>query len=298
MTLMGRPINSYFIKMKIGIFLSCYNSEDTIQECIDSILTQTYSGFNLYIFDDNSKDNTVKEIKKNKDKRIKLICSEKNMGTYASKNFLFKQYGHLHKYIALHDADDISIENRLEEQADFLNQSCENTACCGTNIIEFWEDDYFPHTVSSETINEKSRKNFYPPELDRSLLEDVVRYLTEEGLYQQYMKTKFCMNGSLVFKSEVLRELGGWDGKTHIAADADMLLRILGKYRIFNLQNFLYKRRFSSTTLTASAKVGISSETRKQYNLSRINIPQQALKGRTSKENFYFPEFNYQCVQL
>jgi hypothetical protein len=220
------------------------------------------------------------------------------MGTYASKNFLFKQYGHLHKHIALHDSDDISIKNRLEEQISFLNQSCKNTACCGTNIIEFWENDYLPHTVSPETTNDKSRRNFYPPELDKSILEDVIKYLTKKGLYQQYMKTKFCMNGSLMFKSEILRELGGWDGKTHIAADTDIILRILGKYRIFNLQNFLYKRRFSNTSLTGSAKVGVSSEIRKQYNLGRVNIAQQALQGKISKQNLYFPEFNYQYVQL
>ena len=284
--------------MKIGIFLSCYNSEDTIQECIDSILEQTYSDFNLYIFDDNSKDNTVEKIKKNQDQRINLICSKKNMGTYASKNFLFKKYGHLHKYIALHDSDDISIINRLEEQIAFLKDSCDKTACCGTNIIEFWKDDYLPHTVSSEMVNKKSRKNFYPEELQKSILKDVVNYLTKESSYQNYMKTKFCMNGSLMFKSKIIKELGGWDGKTHIAADTDIILRILAKYRIFNLQKFLYKRRFSNTSLTGSTKVGVCSEIRKQYNLKRVDIAQSALDGKVSKQNFYFPEFNYECVQL
>ena len=285
-------------KMKIGIFLSCYNSEDTIQECIESILEQSYPDFSLYIFDDSSKDGTVEKIKKNNDKRIKLICSKKNMGTYASKNFLFKQYGHLHKYIALHDSDDISMHNRLEEQAAFLKDSCDKTACCGTNIIEFWEDDYLPHTVSSETINKKSRNNFYPEELQKSVLKDVVNYLTQEGSYQNYMKTKFCMNGSLMFKSNILQELGGWDGKTHIAADTDIILRTLAKYRIFNLQKFLYKRRFSNLSLTGSKKVGVCSEIRKQYNLKRVGIAQSALEGKILKQNFYFPDFNYKCVQL
>ena len=284
--------------MKIGIFLSCYNNEDTIQECIDSILRQSCLDFNLYIFDNNSKDTTVEKIKKNKDKKIKLICSEKNIGTYASKNFLFQEYGHMHEYIALHDSDDISISNRLEEQLAFLKNSCDKTACCGTNIIEFWQEDYLPHTVSSEIINKKSRKNFYPDELDKSVLKDVVDYLTKEGFYQKYMKTKFCMNGSLMFKSKILQELGGWDGKTHIAADTDIILRTLAKYRIFNLQKFLYKRRFSNTSLTGSAKVGVSSEIRKQYNLKRVSIAKSALEGKVLKQNFYFPNFNYKCVQL
>lgn len=294
---MEAQANLYIIKMKVGIFLSCYNSEDTIEECVCSILDQSENDFNLYIFDDNSTDNTVDKIKKNKDSRVKIISSDKNMGTYASKNFLLNKYGNKHKYIALHDADDISIKNRLEEQVLFLDKSCEKTACCGTNIIEFWEDDYLPHTVSSEQIKQKSRKNFYPPELNKSILNDVVNYLQTEGDYQKYMKTKFCMNGSLMFKSSILSEFGGWDGRTHIAADTDIILRILSNYRIFNLQNFLYKRRFSNKSLTGSAKVGVFSEARKQYNLKRVNIAQAAIEGKLQKQDFYFPNFNDKCVR-
>ena len=47
-------------------------------------------------------------------------------------------------------------------------------------------------TALAEIINKKSRKNFYPDELDKSVLKDVVDYLTKEGFYQKYMKTKFC----------------------------------------------------------------------------------------------------------
>jgi len=284
--------------MDVGIFLSCYNSENTIEDCINSILSQTFRGFSLYIFDDNSTDDTVKMISKIKDDRVKLICSDSNIGTYASKNFLLKKYGGLHKYIALQDADDISIKDRIQEQYDFLENSDELTACCGTNIIEFWEDGYTPHTVSKEKAVKNSRKNHYPVNVKRSILRDICNYLSSEDLYKDYMKVKICMNGSLMFKRSVLDELEGWDGNTHIAADTGIFLRILSKYKIFNLQEFLYKRRFSKSSLTASSNFGVSSDLRKSYNLKRSEIPKLSLAGVVQKENFFFPEFNFKIIDL
>ena len=76
----------------IDIILCTYNSSDTISECIDSLLNQTYGFFNLYIFDDCSTDDTIEKIKKYVDKRIILICSNKNIGTYAAKNFVLKNF--------------------------------------------------------------------------------------------------------------------------------------------------------------------------------------------------------------
>ena len=48
----------------IDIILCTYNSDRTIKDCIESILSQTYGDFNLYIFDDNSTDKTISKIKK------------------------------------------------------------------------------------------------------------------------------------------------------------------------------------------------------------------------------------------
>ena len=53
----------------LDIVLCVFNSSDTIKECVDSILNQTYKQFNLYIFDDCSSDDTVKKIKEYKDDR-------------------------------------------------------------------------------------------------------------------------------------------------------------------------------------------------------------------------------------
>ena len=139
----------------IDIILCVHNSEKTIQECIKSILNQSYTDFNLYIFDDKSTDKTVELIKSFNDKRIKIIKSPKNVGTYSGKNYILKNLCKS-KYVALHDADDISLPNRLEYQLKYMISN--KIKCTGTAVEEFFED-HKPHTLSEHNILNDKRIN-------------------------------------------------------------------------------------------------------------------------------------------
>jgi len=44
----------------VSVVIACYNSEETIAECIESFLNQTYSPIEIVVVDDGSNDNTVK----------------------------------------------------------------------------------------------------------------------------------------------------------------------------------------------------------------------------------------------
>lgn len=64
--------------VSISIILPVYNGEDFIEECIESILFQSFPDFELIIIDDGSIDNTLFLIEKYKDSRIKLIKNNHN----------------------------------------------------------------------------------------------------------------------------------------------------------------------------------------------------------------------------
>lgn len=69
----------------ITVIINVYNGEKFIKKCLDSIINQTYKNLEILIVNDGSTDNTLKEIKKYKDKRIKVITT-KNQGLSFSRN--------------------------------------------------------------------------------------------------------------------------------------------------------------------------------------------------------------------
>ena len=68
--------------------MTAYNSARYIRYSIQSILSQTYTNFELIIIDDCSRDTTAKIIDEfaRKDSRIVYLKNKQNYGTYVSKN--------------------------------------------------------------------------------------------------------------------------------------------------------------------------------------------------------------------
>ena len=50
--------------MKASILIANYNNENFIEDCINSLLHQTYKNIEIIFFDDQSSDNSVKKVKK------------------------------------------------------------------------------------------------------------------------------------------------------------------------------------------------------------------------------------------
>lgn len=88
----------------ISIILPVYNVEKYILRCVSSILSQTFSDFELLIIDDGSPDNSISLIENNfQDERIKIL-SKKNGGLSDARN-----YGLQHAkgdYVWFFDSDD------------------------------------------------------------------------------------------------------------------------------------------------------------------------------------------------
>jgi len=268
----------------IDVVMCAYNSESTIREAVDSVLNQTYEDFKLWVFDDNSQDSTLDILRRYNDDRLVILAASKNIGTYAAKNFAVYNVG-VGTYVALHDADDISHPERFEKQINFMEKK--NIVCLGTAVKEFWENDWQPHTISSEKTANNERINKYAKKIKRKDLKSVLKHLT--GDYEKYIKFKFCMNGTMMFKKSILYKLGGWDGEARVGGDTDLFIRILGEEDIHNLNECLYYRRFHKDSLTANPETGINSSFRKEYNIGRKDVIAASLKGEPVVREFYYP---------
>ena len=69
-------------KEKVSIIVPMYNAEKFIGKTIESVLSQTYENWEMLIINDVSTDNSLVVVSEfvKKDKRIKIVNTEKNVG--------------------------------------------------------------------------------------------------------------------------------------------------------------------------------------------------------------------------
>lgn len=130
----------------ISIVLPCYNHGKYVAKSIESILSQTYKEFILYVFDNGSEDNSWEEINKFDDERVKKIRLEKNDILEVKKRFIEQAMG---KYFAIAHADDFWLDTKLEKQMAYINKNRDVRVCVA------WPR-YLEIDDSGEVLNDKS----------------------------------------------------------------------------------------------------------------------------------------------
>ena len=107
----------------VSIITPAYNCKNAIEDTVNIVLSQTFKDFEWIIIDDCSTDGSIEYLKTllNKDKRIKVIFSEKNGGSAAARNKGLKEA--TGRYITFLDSDDTIDENYLESQVNFIKDN-------------------------------------------------------------------------------------------------------------------------------------------------------------------------------
>lgn len=93
-----------------------YNASLYINDCISSVLAQSFQDFELLIVDDGSTDNSCEIVNSVRDNRIRLIQNQHDY--VGSLNMLLDEAKG--KYIARMDADDVMYPNRLAIQYEYM----------------------------------------------------------------------------------------------------------------------------------------------------------------------------------
>ena len=100
-----------------SVVIPLYNKERYIYDTVLSVLNQTYTDFEVIIVNDSSTDNSLFEVSRFQDSRLKIF-TKPNGGVSAARNFGIKKASH--DYIAFLDADDLWKPNHLENIAGAL----------------------------------------------------------------------------------------------------------------------------------------------------------------------------------
>jgi len=192
----------------ISIVLPVYNSENTLKRCIDSILSQTYTQYELIIVNDGSADlsQTIINGYAEADDRV-IAVSKENGGVSSARNVgLEKASG---EYICFVDSDDYVAPAYLEELNNCINSHDTDLAIClisrskdlESNNITCFEDKNL--LIQSIVNNEEHNAGPYNKLFKRDLIgglrfaEDI--YLGEDTLFcVEYAKK--CRNAVRINK--------------------------------------------------------------------------------------------------
>ena len=128
-----------FIREKtfVDVILPNYNKTEFLEEAINSVITQTYKNWHLYIIDDNSSDNSEKIIDKFSNlKNVNIIKLQKNKGPSFCRNYAMRISKS--KYISFIDSDDSWLNDKLEKQIYFMEKY--NLSFTYTDYTPFFEN--------------------------------------------------------------------------------------------------------------------------------------------------------------
>ena len=206
---------------KISVVMPVYNGEKYLREAIDSILAQTFKDFELIIVDDASTDRTAEIITSYSDERIVYLKNDKNLKISDTLN---KGIENSHgEYIARMDADDVSLPERLEKQAEFLDTHKE-VYLVGCSIEIFGE----------ETENQK-----------RTFSEDFSKVKTDMLFSSPFAHPSVMMRSSL-FHGEKLKYRAEFNG----LEDYVLFFEIAKSHKVCAIPDCLFKYRIHGGQIT------------------------------------------------
>ncbi|MDD2891807.1 MAG: glycosyltransferase [Candidatus Gracilibacteria bacterium] len=207
-----------------------YNTAKYLEECIDSILNQTFTDFEFIISDDGSSDGSKEIIKSyaEKDNRVIFLDNPKNRGIVDNLNdCLAIAKG---EYIAIMESDDISISERFAEQIKYLDKNPD------ISLIGSWGDIIDENGVIQGGMT---------PIGDYNKIYEMVSNL-------KTFSSSF-INPSVMFRKKILNKTGKYDKKYDFIQDYEFFTRvILMGIKVENLSLILIKYRVHSSSNSAN----------------------------------------------
>jgi glycosyltransferase involved in cell wall biosynthesis len=234
---MNSSENKSISQTKVSIGMPVYNGERTIRKALDSLLSQTFTNFELIISDNASTDSTPKicgEYSK-RDHRIHFITQKETRTGWW--NFWFVLQEAKCEYFMWAAADDIWESSFIEKNLRILESN--------SNIVgSISNADFFGRLISPKNPN----ANF-------NLYKDLIRNQSVNASYEEkasfFMRNCYGMNIYSLFRIDKLRK--SFVRQIHPASDLSVILKILKYGDLHIIDEFLMHRDAGGTTSTAIA---------------------------------------------
>lgn len=247
----------------VSIIMPAYNGENYIQQAIESVLSQTYSNWELIIVDDGSTDHTAEIVRRYADSRIQSIYQENGGQASALNRGLDLANG---EYMTTLDTDDWYTNNSLQDRVDFLNNHPEFGAVYGDG---FYCDE-----------NGMILKRFSEYRIGN----------VSGDVYDVLIQTPFFGTGAnVMIRREVLENFHiRYDVSIFWCQDLDLYIRVAEKCEFGVVDSLIVWYRIHKANMTMSAPQGRRLESLMRTKHKVLSSPRFELVQIPSKVAFFF----------
>ena len=194
---------------KVSIVMATHNGIKYLEQSVSSILSQKFDNFEFIIVDDGSTDNTLSELKKINDSRVRIIHQNNQGQTNALIKGVENTCGDL---IARIDQDDYSLPNRLMRQVEFMDTH-PKVILCGSRFQELHNDKIAPQRARFARTNTEIKK--------------IISRLNPFA------------HSAVMFRRDAYFKIGGYNKNFVVGMDYDLFLRLMEIGEVYNIEEVL-----------------------------------------------------------
>lgn len=241
--------------------MTCYNGDKYLSKALHSVISQTYSNWELIFWDNQSTDNSKSVLNSFKDKRLKYFYSPKFTNISSAKNYAIKKVkGSL---VAFLDVDDWWHKDKLKKQIKLFHDS--NVVITATN---FW---IYSHKKNNYW--KFNKKNIKTKKILDSQLKDY-----RIGLL------------SIMIRRSALSDMNRiMNPNYHIIGDFDLVIRLIANYKFDYIHEPLAYYRLHSNNETNKRRKNQADELNRW--ISDISVEDKIIKNKNFK--FIKNKINY-----
>lgn len=208
---------------ELTVSMPAHDAESFIADAIASILRQEDVDFELIIVNDASRDSTARVVRRFQDPRIRLLENTERRGIAYCHNLVIAESES--SFIAHVDSDDFLLPTALRKVLDLL---MEQPDVGQAHCYDLHVDASGRYSAEAAQLRRKALMRMVPVDLD----------------YRRALLIYGTLNNPLrTYPRRVLEEVGLFNEHLVTGVDYEMALRILERYRIAVVPEFLYCSR-------------------------------------------------------
>lgn len=199
----------------VTVVIPAFNPGNYLRLAVQSILCQTFKDFELIVIDDGSTDGSFEQLANERDFRLRLVHNERNLGLVKTRNLGIDLARA--PLLAVLDSDDIAKPNRLQLQVErFISDPDLVLLGSCADVID----------STGQVCGSIDTREYLDADIRKSML-----------------RVNWFIQSSVMFRTEVVRNLGGYPANIPIAEDYALWLKIIAAHKVGNLRERLVQYR-------------------------------------------------------